>query len=132
MTTATWNLRQPPAAEGNDTDMARATDIQTQDATKLSFPLQVVIAIVFSTISAVGAVWATQARSDSQIQAVQSDVRVVLSQLSSNAEITRLRDEATKAQLDNMREEIKSLKANSQLLQLQQQQLQLELAKGKR
>jgi len=132
MTATTLSLAQPPA-EGTSTTMPqRAMDALTTDATKLSFPLQIVIAIVFSTVSAVGAVWATQSQNDSKWQGVQADVRVILTQMSSTAEISRLRDDAVKAQLDNMREEIKSLKGNSQLLQLQQQQLQLELAKGKR
>jgi hypothetical protein len=107
----------------------RAMDALTTDATKLSFPLQLVVAIVFSTVSAGGAVWATQARTDTKMQEMQSDIRVLLTQQTSAADLSRLRDENAKTERDAARDEVKAIKADQRLLQLQLQAIQLELAK---
>ncbi len=129
MTAAT--LTYPPPEQETAMPMARAAET-TQDVSKLSFPLQLVIAIVFSTVSAVGAAWATQARNDNKMQDMQSDIRVILAQQTSATEMTRLREDNAKAERDLNKEEVKAIKAQQTLLQLQLQAIQLELAKGKR
>lgn len=123
---------QPPDS-GPPTPMARtATDTTITDISKSGFPFQMVMAIVLSTVSAVGAVWATQSRTDTKMQEMQSDIRVILTQQAAATDISRLREDNAKAERDLNKDEVKSIKAQQSLLQLQLQAIQLELAKGKR
>jgi hypothetical protein len=130
MTTATFNLAPQ---SGTSTPMARvATDTTITDISKSGFPFQMVMAIVLSTVSAVGAVWATQSRTDTKMNDMQSDIRVILAQQAAATDMARMREDTAKSERDLNKEEVKAIKAQQSLLQLQLQAIQLELAKGKR
>lgn len=123
MTAVPWDIPTPPPdVEG--TDMPRIEE-RRQDAAKLSVPIQMTIAIAGTALALGGVFYQVTG-------GIRSDMRVLLEKVDSASEISRLRDDTMRSQLEAMKEEIKSLRGKSDLLQIQQQQLQLELAKGNR
>ena len=110
----------PPAGSGTEPMMARATERETS-ASRISVPLQMFLAAAGTIVVMTGAFYQATG-------SIRSSMDVMLAKIDGAAETAKLRDDFTKAQLEGMRDEQKSQRGKQDLLQLQLQQVQLELA----
>lgn len=115
--------------EDQDTMVDRRT--QTADVTQMSVPLLIAIAFVVSavtaTISAGGMILAFQ-QTDSELRA---DVRVILTRMESQAELSKANQATQDVQTTTMMEAVKELKGQVKLLELQYAQMAKELVTGR-
>lgn len=101
-----------PPGEDHDT-MAPAREAEkTTDASKLSFPLQLVIVIA----SALGAVWASQ-------YGLRSDVRDILTRMDAASKISEIQTKVQEERVAAINADINEMKRRLELVQLQYQQL---------
>jgi hypothetical protein len=117
---------EPPAKVETETPMARVAATQETSAAKISVPIQMFIAAIGTAVVLGGAFWQATG-------GVRSRLDVMAAKQDAAAEIARVRDDNTKAQLELLKDDLKSLRGKMDLLQLQQQQQQLDLVvlKGK-
>ena len=107
--------------------MTRATAQHgPQDASRLSVPIHMTAAIMFTAVAIGGAFWSVTGSMRNQLD-------VIGVKIDAAADLARLRDDNAKGQLDAMKDEIKGIKSQQTLLQLQLQSIQIEnaAAKGK-
>jgi TolA-binding protein len=91
------------------------------DASKLSFPLQLVIMIA----SALGAVWASQ-------YGLRSDVRDILTRMEATAKIAEIQTKAQEDRMTSLNNDINEMKRRLELQQMQYQQLRETVLEVKR
>lgn len=104
-----------PPREGRSTDVSR-----------LSFPIQMVIAIVASALTVGGGIWATNA-------GLRSDVRDILTRMESEQRIRAIETRAQEDRANSMNDSINEMKRRMELIQLQYNQLREDmLTKGRR
>lgn len=94
-------------------------EVRSTDVSKLSFPLQIVIAIVVSAISASATMWAVQARTTAAQSSMQSDIRDILTRMEGASKLDEAGRRLQDMQTTQMNESINDLKRQTQLLQLQ-------------
>lgn len=132
---------QPPAEQGLDT-MPKPAETSI-DVTRLSVPIQVAILVAGIVLSSLLSIWATQRSADradltaatetkTAIVEIKGNLSVIIEQQKSATEVARMRDEARVAQMEAVKADITDTKRQMQMIQIQVQGLQLELAKGKR
>ncbi len=108
-----------------------APERRSTDVSKITFPIQIVIAIVFSILSTSATIWATQ-RGNEQAQAsMQSDIRNILTRMdnasnlaSANQQLSDLKQAAVKESLDDVKRQV-------QLLQEQYAELSKQISQRK-
>ena len=105
----------PP--EERATDMALPRDREarvptTTDASKLSFPLQLVIVIV----TAFAAMWAST-------YSLRSDVRDILTRMEAQGKLVELQSRALEERMNAQKDDINEMKRRLELVQLQYQSL---------
>ncbi len=92
------------------------------NAAGLTFPLQLVLAIVVTALSVGGGIWATNS-------GMRSDVRDILTRMDYQAKLEDERGRSQDLQRQAMSESIKELRGQVKLLELQYQQIQLALGR---
>jgi hypothetical protein len=108
-----------------------AVDRRATDLSQSSVPIKMVVAITATALAVGGFFWTTTYGLRSDNAATAATLQIVLTKIDAAADMSRVREENTKAQMDSMKKELDSLRGKSDLLQLQFQQLQLKL-EGKR
>jgi hypothetical protein len=93
--------------------------VSASDASKLSFPLQLVIYIVASFLAASGAVWATQRTNDAGFSRLQSDVRDILTKMEAEQRVAAINDKLLEANAKAMTDAITAMSKRQELQQLQ-------------
>lgn len=137
MTTAVWaDTLFPPNERVSKTMTRRAQTIDaSRDASRLTLPIQIAGAILIAAVGVTSGYWAAQSNRDLQTQQalkdIQSDMRIITQQMKSDGDLRRMESEYAKSQSAATKDEMTEIKRQVQLLQVQYQQIQLALAKGK-
>lgn len=114
-------------------EMSEPRTARSTDASRLTFPVQMVIAMIVMTVSIIGAVYGmTNGIRDSQFK-----TELTMRELQTRMDMQqRVNDAETKAQgviFENMKSTVEQLRAQVQLLQLQYAELNKQIsAKGTR
>lgn len=111
-----------PFPDEEDADVPPPVTRPTNDASRLSFPVQMVVAIVFASLSAAGTVWATQSSSTAQQSALRSDVRDILTRMELQAKIAEAQSKLQEERTASMAKNISAVEARLQLYQYELQQ----------
>jgi hypothetical protein len=90
------------------------------NASKLSFPLQLVIVIVTGFLAAAGGIWTNQRNNDKAMAQLQSDVRDVLTRMEADRRLAEINAKLLEA---NNTSNAKALDAMSKRQELQQLQI---------
>ena len=108
----------PSLQDVGEADVPPTREVRSTDASKLSFPIQMVIAIVVSALSASATIWATQRYNDRMDSDMRSDIRNILTQMSnareleiSNRQLQSERATATKEAVDDVKRQVQQLQA---------------------
>jgi hypothetical protein len=104
--------------------MARSTD-----ASRLSVPLQFVIAIVISALSAASAVWTVQSRNDVQFEKLSSDVRDISTRMDAAKQVDAEKSKVSDERAAALREAVQEMKRRQELQQYEIQQLKEAILK---
>lgn len=108
--------------EMTDSRPARATD-----ASKLTFPVQMVIAMIVMTVSIIGAVYGmTNGMRESQLRA-ESDMRDLKTRMEYQQRVNEADARAQQVVFDNMKQTVEQLRAQVQLLQLQYSEINKQI-----
>ncbi len=111
-------------------EVATPREIRATDVSKLSFPIQIVIAIVVSAVSASGTIWMTQRGNEKEQAAMRSDIRDVLTRMQGQSDLDAANRRLQELQTNQMKESIDELRRQTQLLEIQYRQL-AALPKGR-
>ena len=109
-------------------DVAAPREIRATDASRLSFPIQIVIAIVVSAVSASATIWAVQARNSQTQAAMSSDIRDILTRMEGQAKLDESTRRLQDVQTDQMRQSINDLRMQTQSLQTQYADLSRQIS----
>lgn len=90
------------------------------DATRISFPLQVVIYIVSATVAGTLAVWAANSGQNQKIDKLDSKFELVLEKLSSQQAVKAEESKLAEERLSNLRESMRKMEARIEMIQIQQ------------
>lgn len=105
-----------------DSRPARATD-----ASKLTFPVQMVIAMIVMTVSIIGAVYGmTNGVRESQLRS-ESDMRDLKTRMEYQQRVNEADARAQQVVFDNMKTTVEQLRAQVQLLSLQYSEMQKQI-----
>lgn len=97
-----------PFASTGEADVSPPREARSTDASKLSFPLQLVIAIVVGCVTIVsGQMILDRGRGDSQAQ-IQSDVRDILTRMEYEAKMKVMSDKALDARFESLESKIEA------------------------
>ena len=110
-----------------ESDVAPLREIQSTDVSKLSFPFQIVIAIVVSAVSASATMWAVQQRTDAAQSVMASDIRDILTRMQGSAELAEANRRLQDMQTNQIRDSVEDLRRQTQLLQLQYAELSKQI-----
>lgn len=125
-----WEIpTTPPDAEGTEMQTARIE--ASQDVSKSSVPITIAAALLIGAIGATSGYWAGQSGTAQNIKDVQSDLKLIVQQMKSADDLQRVQSEFNKSLASATKDEMTEIKRQVQLLQVQYQQIQLALAKGK-
>ena len=104
-----------------DTAVSSTRDTRSTDASKLSFPLQLVIAIVVGCVTIVGGqALIDRGRGDAQAQ-IQSDVRDILTRMEYEAKLKGMSDKALDERFDALEAKIESAGLRAAALSMSQE-----------
>jgi hypothetical protein len=106
----------------HSTNGTRATD-----ASRLSFPLQLVIVIVTGVLSAASGSWATQRGNDKAQAQLQSDVRDILTRMEAERRMSEANAKLVEANTLNTVKAIESISKRQELQQLQIAEISKEI-----
>lgn len=108
-------------------------EARSTDAAKLTFPVQMVIAMIVMTCSIIAAVYGmTNGIRESQLQTA-SDLRDLRTRMEMQQQVDAARNDARASEIKSQNDAISELRRLTQLLQLQYQALEKQMsAKGQR
>lgn len=110
---------------GKDEPVTR--DAQSTDASRLTFPVQMVIAAIIMTISIIGSVYGmTSGIRESQLQ-TESDLRDMRTRMEMQTQIDIARNDARTQEVQAQNEAILELKRLTQMLQIQYSELSKQI-----
>ncbi len=110
------------AADTLDLPMSPPREERRVNAERLSFPLPMVVAIVGTALAVSGGEYVANA-------SMRSDVRDISTRIELQSKLKDERDENFRAAMTALSDQVKELRGESKLLQLQYQQIQLEMTK---
>lgn len=117
-------IQSPGGREGlwshDEVTPARDEHRRLFDATRISFPLQVVIYIVSATVAGTFAVWAANSGQNQKIDKLDSKFELVLEKLSSQQAVKAEESKLSEERLSNMRESMRKMEARIEMIQIQQ------------
>ena len=100
-------------------DVSPTREHAPTDVNKLSFPIQMVIAIVVSAVSASATIWAVQRGNDQSLAAMQSDIRNVLTSMEGQSKIDAANQRLADVQRSSMEAAMDDMRRQIQILQQQ-------------
>lgn len=122
---AVYSDEQVPSAAGVE-DVSPPRESRSTDATKLSFPLQLMLGAIFTTASIIGGIWGVTS-------GLRSDIRDIRTRMELQAEVDKARNEARTAEAkafndraEMISESMADLRRLTQLLQIQYQEMNKE------
>lgn len=89
------------------------------DATRLTFPLQVVIYIVSATVAGTLSVWAANSGQNQKIDGLDAKFTLVMEKLASQQSLKEQEAKLSEERLSNMRETIRKMEARIEMIQIQ-------------
>lgn len=112
-----------PDAPATEISVAETRDRRSTDASRLTFPLQMLIGAILMTSAIIGAVYGmTSGIRESQLK-TESDLRDMRTRMELQVEIDRARNEARALEIKTQNDAIGDLRRMTQLLQIQYSEL---------
>lgn len=102
----------------------RATDVQ---ASRLSFPLQLVGTIAVVIVAILGSYYGTKSAAEAENSAMRSDIRVILEKMSSAEKLETVKERLEDERREALKARMDSYEREQKLLRLEFQQLREQL-----